>query len=261
MSRNIPRLRWHAFHTHKRGNAPDEYEDAFAGDDATARFAVADGASESSFAAAWAKLLAEGFVAAKGRSWRDLAWLGPLRQEWADEVDPRPLPWYADEKRDQGAYATLLGVVFRNMRREASENVAGTWRALSVGDSCLIRLRGGKLVRSFPLARSSDFDNQPALLGSRGRPVDTPSQGIRCARGRWRRGDRFLLMTDALAEWLLRRNEQELRPADDIERLLAESSPQDAFAAWIEERRKDQGLRNDDVTLLVIDLEPASGAC
>jgi hypothetical protein len=253
MSRNIPRLRWHAFHTHKRGNAPDEYEDAFAGDTAAARFAVADGASESSFTATWAKLLVDAFVAAKGRSWCDLGWLGPPRQHWAEDVDPRPLPWYAEEKREQGAFATLLGVVFRKVRHRASKRKDGAWRALSVGDSCLFRLRGGKLVRSFPMANSADFGNQPELLGSRGRPSDTP-QGIRPGRGKWRPGDRFLLMTDALAEWMLRRNEQEQRPADDLDRLLAESSPQEAFAAWVEERRNGQGLRNDDVTLVVIDL-------
>ncbi len=253
MPGNIPRLHWHAFHTHKRGNAPDEYEDAFAGDAAMARFAVADGASESSFTATWAKLLADAFVAAKGRSWHDLSWLGPPRQQWAAEVDPRPLPWYAEEKRDQGAHATLLGVVFRKVRHRASKREDGTWRALSVGDSCLFRLRGGKLVRSFPMANSADFGNQPALLGSRDRPSDTP-QGIRRGRGKWRPGDRFLLMTDALAEWMLRRNEQEQRPAEDIDRLLDESSPQEAFAAWVEERRNGQGLRNDDVTLVVIDL-------
>lgn len=254
MARNVPRLRWHAFHTHKRGNAPDEYEDAFAGDATSARFAVADGASESSFTATWANLLVESFVAAKGRSWHDLDWLDPPRRHWADDVDPRPLPWYAEEKREQGAYATLLGVVFRKVRRRAGGREGGSWRALAVGDSCLFRLRGGKLLKSFPLARSADFGNQPALLGSRGRPMDTPPQGIRRARGKWRPGDRFLLMTDALAEWMLRRNEQEQRPADDINRLLAESNPQEAFAAWVEERRNGQGLRNDDVTLVIIDL-------
>lgn len=61
-------------------------------------------------------------------------------------------------------------------------------------------------------------------------------------------------MTDALAEWMLRRNEQEQRPVDDIEQLLSESAPQATFADWVEQRRNGQGLRNDDVTLVVIDL-------
>jgi hypothetical protein len=109
------------------------------------------------------------------------------------------------------------------------------WCALAVGDSCLFRLGAGKLLYSFSLKRSLDFGNQPVLLGSRGRLDDTPQNAIRRARGRWRRGDRLLLTIDALAEWMLRRNEQ------------------GAFADWVQERRDRQGLRNDDVTLVVID--------
>jgi serine/threonine protein phosphatase PrpC len=251
MPPNAPSLRWQAFHTHKRGNAPDEYEDACAGDAVKARFAVADGASESSFVATWAKLLVEGFIAAAGRPWRELEWLAPARQQWADDVDGRPLPWYAEEKREQGAYATLLGVAFAKGR---TTNDPAIWRALAVGDSCLFRLRQGKLRKAFPLTRAADFGNQPALLGSRGRSVDTPPQGVRRAGGQWRPGDCFLLMTDALAEWTLRQSEQDQRPMEDIDRLLAESDPQDAFAGWVEERREKHGLRNDDVTLVIIDL-------
>lgn len=250
MSTNDLIPRWRVLYTHKRGNAPDEYEDAFAGDAARARFAVADGASESSFVARWAKLLTEGFVAAEGKPWRDLDWLSPARQCWAEEVDPLPLPWYAEEKREQGAYATLLGIAFHAPKK--GEDVF-LWRALAVGDSCLFRVRKGKLRRSFPLKCPSDFGNQPDLLGSRSRPADSP-QTVRRLSGKARPGERFLLATDALAEWMLRQTENQRRPAEDIERLLAESDPQGAFAGWVEERRDRQGLRNDDVTLVIIDI-------
>ncbi len=250
MARRITSPRWHAFHTHKRGNAPDEYEDAFAGDAAKARFAVADGASESSFVAMWAKLLTEGFVAAEGKPWRELDWLTPVRERWAAEVDPRSLPWYAEEKREEGAYATLLGIAFHKSKTNEGEFL---WRAVAVGDSCLFRVRGGRLTKSFPLSHASDFGNQPPLLGSRGRTNDTPQTVERLA-GKARAGDRFLLMTDALAEWMLRQTENQRRPADDIQRLLKQTKPHDAFAAWIEERRQRQGLRNDDATLVIVDL-------
>jgi hypothetical protein len=243
-------LRWHAFHTHKRGNAPEEYEDAFAGDPVRGRFAVADGASESSFVAQWARLLVEGFVNAQKSPWRELDWLGPQRQRWSADIDARPLPWYAEDKRDQGAFATLLGVGFR--RPTATQT--GLWRALAIGDSCLFHLRGGRLQQAFPLTRSSEFGNQPPLLGSRGRPADTPEKAVRRAGGKWRPGDRFLLMTDALAEWTLRRSEEDQRPTEEIAILLDEAAPPDRFAAWVEERRGQQGLRNDDVTLVIIDL-------
>jgi len=148
MPTNVPPLQWQAFHTHKRGNAPHEYEDAFAGNADKGRFAVADGASESSFVATWAKLLAESFVAAARRPWRELDWLAPARQHWAEDVDPLPLPWYAEEKREQGAYATFLGIAFRKGRTAGDP---AYWRAVAVGDSCLFRLRAGKLRQAFPL--------------------------------------------------------------------------------------------------------------
>src|SRR5690242_16921574 len=102
-----PVLCWQPFRLPRRGYSADEYEDAFAGDDRTGRFAVADGATESSFAAAWARLLVEEYVRTPTR-WS--SWLPAVRRRWAAGVEGRPLPWYAEAKAEEGAYATLLGV-------------------------------------------------------------------------------------------------------------------------------------------------------
>ena len=67
----------------------------------------------ASFAAIWARLLVKRFVADPGKPWRGLDWVDPLRKNWADEVDALSLPWYAEQKRDLGAFATFLGVVFQ----------------------------------------------------------------------------------------------------------------------------------------------------
>jgi hypothetical protein len=242
-----PLARWQAFHLVKAGNEPADYEDAFAADAARARFAVADGASEASFAAAWARLLVEGFVAAR-RPWRE-DWLAPARRRWSAEIDGLPLPWYAEAKRDQGAFATLLGVAFR--RPEAGRR--GTWRALAVGDTCLFHTRAGRMLTSFPLTRAADFGNEPPLLGSRLGGGERNGEREQ-ASGRWRPRDRFLLMTDALAQWFLRQCERGADPTPEVAGLLAEPDAQAAFPGWAEERRREHGLRNDDVTLLVIDL-------
>jgi hypothetical protein len=69
------------------------------------------------------------------------------------------------------------------------------------------------------------------------------------ARGDWRPGDRFLLMTDALAHWFLRRHEAAQQPWHDLARAAGA-----AFADWVEDCRERDGLRNDDVTLVTIDL-------
>lgn len=62
-------------------------------------------------------------------------------------------------------------------------------------------------------------------------------------------------MTDALAQWFLLRTEQRKKPLAEIRSLVEEKSPQDAFAAWVDERRDQSVLRNDDVTLIVVDVD------
>jgi hypothetical protein len=246
---STPLARWQTFHLVKADNNPAEYEDAFAASDHRARFAVADGASEASFAASWARLLVEGFVSAQRAPWRDFAWLTEARQRWATEVDPLPLPWYAEEKREQGAFATFLGMAFR----APGPDRPGIWRALAVGDTCLFHTRSGRLLRSFPLNHSAEFSSRPRLIGSR-------REGAECiaksdlAGGRWRRGDRFLLMTDALAQWFCRQNEQGAEPTAEVAALLSESDSVSAFPGWADARRRENNMRNDDLTLLVIDL-------
>ncbi|HEX5272936.1 MAG TPA: protein phosphatase 2C domain-containing protein, partial [Gemmataceae bacterium] len=215
----------------RRGSSADEYEDAWAAEPAAGRFAVADGASESSFAGLWARLLVEGFVRpAPG-------WLAAARQSWAASVDGRALPWYAEAKRDDGAYATLVGLVVAD----------GRWHALAVGDACLFQVRGDCLLASFPLGRSADFGNRPRLIGSRPfAEAETHAEG----RGEWEAGDRFLLMTDALAQWFLRRHEAGERPWQELGAL----SEGERFAEWVDERRRGDGLRNDDVTVVMVDV-------
>jgi len=238
-------MHWRAWSLPKKGHRPDEYEDAAAGDARRGRFAVADGASESSFAALWAWLLACEFVRAPlggKRPWS--AWLPPLREHWAQELVGRELPWYAEEKLQLGAFATLLGLVVGKAR----------WRAVAVGDSCLFHLRTGRLLRAFPVSRSEDFGNTPGLVGSRTPPPQEVEQHQTRAQGKWQPNDRFLLMTDALAQWFLRQSEEGHKPWEAVGGLLDEAADDADFASWVEGLREREALRNDDVTLVAVDL-------
>jgi len=239
-------IRWRSFHLHKDSNEPDEYEDAFAGNAAAGRFAVADGASESSFASLWAKLLVEGFIAARGRT--TLNWLAPLQKRWAEAVDHLELDWFGEEKRDQGAFATFLGLVVQK-----PQSAEGRWLAIAVGDCCLFQVRQNSLLASFPLHRSADFGNRPPLLCSRAVGRNVWWQANRAA-GKWQRGDRFFLMSDALAEWFLRRHEHQRKPWDSLDGRLVEPNGTAALTAYVEQLRGKEELNNDDVTLLIIDL-------
>ncbi len=235
MSAALPSLVWRAFAAPKAGNAPTEFEDAFAGDPEFGRFAVADGATESVFAGTWAKLLADGCVSQRG-PWS--GWLPTARRQWAEQCQREDMPWYLEEKYAEGAFAALLAVWFRGPDR---------WHAAAVGDACLFHVRNHELLRAFPVRHSRDFGNRPMLLGSH-----DPGRSKRIKRRRlqsdWHAGDHLLLATDALAHWFLKEAEQGRRPWTELLRL----ETNDEFAAWLECRRNENEIRNDDVTLICI---------
>ncbi len=239
-------MRLRSFALHKDGNEPDEYEDASAANPTAGRFAVADGASESSYASLWAKLLVDGFIAARGRT--TLNWLHPLQKRWADAVDHLELEWFAEEKRDEGALATFLGLVLQK-----AQGAEGRWRAVGVGDCCLAQVRQDSVVASFPVKDSAAFGNTPALLCSR----EDRSNVWRDAKrtmGKWQHGDRFFLMTDALAQWFLRRQEQGKKPWDSLTCRLAAPKATPVMTAYVKQLREQEEMKNDDVTLMLIEL-------
>ncbi|MBM4067672.1 MAG: hypothetical protein FJ271_01820 [Planctomycetes bacterium] len=237
----------------KRGHSLDEYEDAGAADPALGRFAIADGATESSFAGPWARLLADGFVSAAGPQpgrWSD--WLPALQQRWLEQFRDKELAWYAEAKLEDGAFATFLGLTlcaptgFFMERRK--------WHAVAVGDGCLFQVRDNELYRPFPIERAEDFGNTPWLIGSRNDSSKSLRQKELRAKGDWRTGDCFWLMTDALAQWFLTDIEACGTPWTKLEAVLGSDDSQERFADWVEDQRDRQALKNDDVTLIVVNV-------
>jgi hypothetical protein len=230
------------FRVPRRGHTDDECEDAAAIHLPQARFAVADGASESAQSGLWARLLVETFVYGDPQPpWP--GWLVPLQRQWADSVrlrDTQTLPWFLEGRYRDGAFATLLGLTLDGPR----------WHALAVGDSCVFQVRNNQLLLAFPLTHSSQFDNTPWLIGSRSSPDEIPLRHALHFTGDWQSGDRLYLMTDALARWFLSTNEVGGQPWLAIDPLLHEG--QHAFAEWIDRLRNDRALRNDDTTLVAV---------
>jgi hypothetical protein len=241
----------------KHGSSEAEYEDAFwplksaKSDDQVLRLAVADGATESSFARGWARLLVRGF--GSGELDTDLGdtALHSLQRRWDAQTNRDPLPWYAEEKRASGAFSTLLGLELD--AGSSDETCSRRWRAVAIGDSCLVQLRGDRVLACFPVERSADFDSRPFLLASvPSRNVDA-SEHVRCLDGEWALGDVFLLMTDALACWFIRQMEQGGTPWVDVQ-AFGNSPRLRPFRAWVQELRAADAMRNDDVTLVLAEL-------
>lgn len=260
-------LGYRAFRLPRQGYTLEECQDAFAGDAERGRFALADGAAESPYAALWAQLLVEEFIRQNDPLPHWASWLPALQERWSAQVtmyergtahkDNRTngvipiaktvetgVPWYLEPGLTQGAFATFLGLVIAD----------NSWYALAVGDSCLFQVRGGELIRSFPILRAADFSNAPWLVGSRTSPIEVPHKNGLQQCGDCQTGDRFWLMTDALAHWFLLQAETGGKPWLSLTPLTYKGSSDDeaqhAFTVWIEGLRSARQLRNDDVTLL-----------
>ncbi len=225
----------------KNGNSQDEYEDAAyplsfseIEDQPEFRCAVADGATETSFSGLWANLLVRGYVEAEP--------LEESRKKWKAEIPSADQPWYVEEKAQAGAYAALVGL---------SIYAGGTWDCEAVGDSCLVHIRSKKILQSFPLVSADEFNNSPSLICS----IENPASDVEFLRlkGNWQAGDQFLLLTDAIARWVLDQSESELNRVCNLENEadLREFSNQERAALGEDGRSR---LHNDDITIMKVDV-------
>jgi Protein phosphatase 2C len=241
----------------KAGNAPEEYEDAFQSAPARGRFAVADGATETSFSGRWAAALVAAFAAAPPDFAAEYdsappaealaAWLAPLQQAWRAAVPWDRLPWYALEKAQAGAFASLLGIeLFPRRGTRAAGRSGAHWQASAVGDSVLFHLRGDALLTAWPIASSSELGSRPRLLSSLPGRNRLALAEWACVTGEAEPGDRFLLVTDALAHWAL----SAVEAGEPTWATLWEIADAESFAALVARERDQHRLRNDDVTLV-----------
>ena len=118
---------------------------------------------------------------------------------------------------------------------------------MSCGDACIFLVRGEELICAFPVSAGDAFTTAPPLVAS------SPGAGgdrFAAVHGTARPGDRFYLVTDALAHWFLAVHEGGGAPWLDLDAVVV-APPVRAFR-----RRRTGGgrLRNDDVALLTIAL-------
>jgi serine/threonine protein phosphatase PrpC len=230
------------FRLAKDGSTRAEYEDAIAWSRRRRRCAVADGASASAFARLWATLLVRAYVSGALAAETIEADVAPLQQRWSTEVEQRDLPWYAAEQARRGAFAALVGLTLRD---------DGAWSALAIGDSCLFLIRDGQVHTALPLSDPSAFSNQPLLLGSRAAAnTRLRAEGaIVAAEGAWQPGDAFLLMSDALAATFLAQAQ-----SCSALQILEFDRTAHGFRRWVRSLRSERLLRNDDVSLVWLEL-------
>lgn len=246
-----------AFWLPKVGSTSSEYEDAYCpqeiirGEATTSmRFGVADGATEASYSKLWAQLLVRAYCQGQLDALPDVIGLAPLQEQWSNGVLKPDMPWYLEEKVKSGAYAALVGLEL--LHHTDSRDEAGEWNALAVGDCCLAQVRGEEVLARFPIESSAGFNSRPHLISSNSTAnLDIDAHTLRVS-GSFVSGDNFYLMSDALACWFMKEAEEGTAPWRDLRDIG--TSGFHSFEDWVRYLREHRNMRNDDVTLLRVDV-------
>lgn len=232
-------LLWASQTVEKAGNSAEENEDQVKvrgyANSSRLRVAVADGATESSYSAQWARALVETW--AETDEELNETFMGGASDRWKERLPPlERLPWYAVERLAEGSHATAA---FLDIREDGP---LVTWSAAVVGD-CVVTIRRLRSRSTVPKSLPP-FDATPHLL------VSADPWGLTNAvraRGRTAHFREIWVATDALAAALLARGR---RPEWSKWREALEDPA--AFRQLVTDWRQRGSLRNDDVTLVRI---------
>jgi hypothetical protein len=207
--------------------------------------------TSSLFAGQWAKILVDAATSAMPdpNDREALArWLAEHRAAWSRQIDVSRLAWFQKAKLREGAFSTLLAIRLVPPDETTREDQpAWRLRGLAIGDSCLFLVRGGKVLRKFPIQTSAELQSDPVVLGSvdlnrdellEFHRLDEPCQA----------GDLAVLCTDAVADWALRLEESGNPPA--WETYWDMDAP--VWRERVLSLRAEREIRCDDTTLLLM---------
>jgi len=231
----------------KANSAPAENEDALGTSAKLGRFAIADGASEGWQSGPWSRSLVKAYLKHVPSPADFDRWIAHHQKYWAPPDATGPTAWYAEAKREQGSFATLLGLAFS----QAKSGDGLAWKALAVGDSCLLLVRNGELQSCWPVETLAGFHNSPSLLPS---SMATQVPEPEWLAGRCYEGDLFLLATDAVAAGLMQMATRNLWRS--VRTALSRDGATERTAGLLELIQECQARRNDDVTLLAVAILP-----
>lgn len=234
----------------KAGLSASECEDALAIREDLRRFCIADGATEGFDSRRWAKLLTKHWVSSRRLLTREelVFWLKEVGERLERRWAKQSLPWYAEEKARNGAFAAFVGFALFN----STEGLQ--WQAVALGDSCLIQKRGAAIIKALPLSDPNDFGNRPILVPSNIDAQGKALESVVIACGMAEPGDVFLLLSDAIAAWYLKANAAEPTLALQLEEALSQGD-QRSLQDLIAHERAAHALRNDDVAILQISVQ------
>lgn len=235
----------------KSGHQISECEDAIGINAASRRFAVADGATEAFDSQTWARLLAHGWVELEpSEQTREefRAWVAKQGQCLHDSWNGLRLSWYAEEKARTGSFAAFVGV---QLELEAA---FPSWKAIALGDSCLLHCRNEEILDALPVLHYQSFNATPLLVPSQLAMQDQALENVVVASGTLKNGDVLLLLSDAIAAWYLMLVDKEDQTRSFFD-LLLKTGRADELQQLLEKDRLSGRLKDDDIAVIRIEVE------
>jgi hypothetical protein len=242
----MPRFSTSTFLAPKGGSEDAECEDAFSVSCDQMRFCVADGATEGFASRYWARFLVKHWTHSKRLNATPeelIAWAAALGSRFDRKWQRRPLPWFAEEKAQSGAYAAFVGLSFLESPWQLY------WQGIAIGDACLIICRQDAIIKSFPLNEPEKFGSRPVLLPSNRNAQQKILENVEVQSAPVQPGDSFFLLTDAIAAWFLRTARSAPQEIAAFEQLL-HGGKRLELHEFIEQARSNGSLRNDDVGIV-----------
>lgn len=225
-------------------------------------FAIADGSSSDYFSSIYSMLLVDNFVKDPTKIFLEET-IHRVNDDWRQLVVKSldkagcklgSFPFIRYQRRDPG-YSTFIGLRFFE-----EDNGIIKFHCSGLGDSVLFFVPKSSKI---PKLQFSSYSNENYSLNQDVKFGYTPIlansystkwlENISNYEGILEKGI-FYLMTDGLAEWILRKDNGEI---SDKFTLLNRISSQEEFLSYISDIRKN-GAHNDDMTLLKIYIEDIS---
>lgn len=252
-------LQIHQFLFPKDNSNLAECEDAIGINMATGRFAIADGATEAFDARRWAEMLARDWVRREEMSLlaaHDFhAWVDSQGEQLHAAWRERSLPWYVEEKARRGSFAAFLGLQFEREAMETKSSARLPWRAIALGDSCLVQRRGARVCATLPLTDAEAFNSCPPLVPSVVHNQEAAWAQFAVGRGVMERDDVLWLFSDAIAAWYLRTlAANDLAMAERFESWLVSAERDNLIELLLAEKRAAR-LRDDDCAIVRLTIE------
>lgn len=250
-----------SFITAHIGDRINECDDNFSIDLEKCRFAVADGSSSDFFSNLYARILTDAFIIEGNEMFVEKR-INELNSKWRrlvqsklDEAGCKPgsFPYVRFQKMDPGC-STLIGLQLYK------ENGELRYKCSGLGDSVLFFVPKDEVV---PTLQFSSYSNEQYTLDQSivfgYVPVISRSYSTKWLENiqfvdRKLQPGVFYLMTDGLAEWILRKDNGDI---SEKFATLSNLHTQNDFLLYIDDIRS-KGAHNDDMTLMKIYIDSES---